>query len=88
MMQTTTVCGLGLAPFVFAVFVPTAQFAWMMIALLGLAIVGDLMLLPALLFSPLGKSFESAHHNQDGHASPKQDEIAPPRSMETSSYVA
>ncbi|MCA9173532.1 MAG: MMPL family transporter [Planctomycetales bacterium] len=60
MMQTTAVCGLGLAPFVMADFVPTAQFAWMMIALLALAIIGDLILLPALLTSPLGRAFESS----------------------------
>lgn len=59
MMQTTAVCGLGLSPFVFADFVPTAQFAWMMIALLGLAIVGDLILLPALLSGPSGSVLEA-----------------------------
>ena len=59
MMQTTAVCGLGLSPFVLADFVPTAQFAWMMIALLGLAIVGDLVLLPALLSSPSGATLEA-----------------------------
>ena len=48
MLQTTAVCGLGLASFVLADFVPTAQFAWMMIALLGLAIVGDQSAVPAL----------------------------------------
>ena len=87
MMQTTTVCGLGLAPFVFAVFVPTAQFAWMMIALLGLAIIGDLILLPALLFSPLGKAFESTPHDPNADAT-EQNEVAPPHRVETSSYVA
>ena len=67
-MQTTAVCGLGLSPFVFADFVPTAQFAWMMIALLALAIVGDLILLPALLSGPFGAAFtakgDTETHNE------------------------
>ena len=65
MLQTTAVCGLGLASFVLADFVPTAQFAWMMIALLALAIVGDLALLPALLASPLGRNFEPSPDQPD-----------------------
>jgi predicted RND superfamily exporter protein len=58
MMQTTLICGLGLSMFAFSDFVPTARFAWMMVALLALALLGDLVVLPALLLSPLGKWFE------------------------------
>jgi uncharacterized protein len=58
MMQTTLICSLGLAMFGFSDFVPTARFAWMMVALLALALLGDLVVLPALLLSPLGKWFE------------------------------
>jgi predicted RND superfamily exporter protein len=57
MIQTTLICGAGLAIFAFSDFVPTARFAWMMVALLGAALVGDLIILPAILLSPLGKSF-------------------------------
>ncbi|HBJ38746.1 MAG TPA: hypothetical protein DDZ51_29145 [Planctomycetaceae bacterium] len=52
MIQTTLICGAGLSVFAFSDFVPTARFAWMMIALLFTALIGDLVLLPALLLRP------------------------------------
>ncbi|TWT65468.1 efflux RND transporter permease subunit [Crateriforma conspicua] len=58
MIQTTLICGTGLAIFALSDFVPTARFAWMMIALLTFAIIGDLLVLPAILLSPLGKAFD------------------------------
>lgn len=61
MLQTTIVCGCGLAIFGLSDFVPTARFAWMMVALLLAAIVGDLILLPAIILSPLGRAFRGQH---------------------------
>jgi uncharacterized protein len=58
MIQTSIICGLGLMVFAFSAFVPTARFAWLMAAMLGMALVGDLVFLPALLASPLGRFFE------------------------------
>jgi predicted RND superfamily exporter protein len=58
MIQTTIICGLGLLVFSFSSFVPTSRFAWLMGAMLGTALIGDLLLLPALLASPLGRFFE------------------------------
>jgi predicted RND superfamily exporter protein len=55
MIQTTMICGGGIAIFAFSGFVPTSGFAWMTMTLLGAALVGDLIVLPALLLSPLGK---------------------------------
>ena len=55
MTQTTLICGLGLLVFTISGFLPTRKFALMMIALLTAALVGDLILLPALLMSPLGR---------------------------------
>jgi predicted RND superfamily exporter protein len=55
MAQTTVICGLGLLVFVVSGFVPTRKFALMLAALLSAALVGDLLLLPALLLTPLGK---------------------------------
>ncbi len=55
MLQTSLTCGLGLLLFAASNFVPTRRFAWMMAALLGLAIIGDLVLLPAILLSRLGR---------------------------------
>jgi predicted RND superfamily exporter protein len=53
MIQTTLICGAGLSIFALSDFVPTARFAWMMVILLTTALVGDLILLPALLLNPL-----------------------------------
>ncbi len=59
MMQTTLIGGLGLAVFATSTFTPTQQFGYLMISMLGAALVGDLLLLPALLVSPLGRFFGS-----------------------------
>lgn len=55
MFQTTLINGVGLLVFAFTLFLPTRLFATLMIALLGAALVGDLIFLPALLVGPLGK---------------------------------
>ncbi|MAG92454.1 MAG: hypothetical protein CMJ48_01705, partial [Planctomycetaceae bacterium] len=57
MLQTTLICGLGLLVFAFADFVPTQRFGLLMAALLAAALLGDLILLPALLACPLGRWF-------------------------------
>ncbi len=59
MVQTTITCGLGMLIFAAGDFVPTNRFAWMMAALLLTALIGDLILLPALLLGPFGRLFES-----------------------------
>jgi uncharacterized protein len=59
MMTTTAISTLAMSPFLFAEFMPTGQFAKLMIAMLLGAIVGDLFLLPALLLSPIGKVIRS-----------------------------
>ena len=56
-LQTSVICGVGLAPFVVSPFGPLSRFAGGMFALLGAALVGDLLLLPALVASPLGRLF-------------------------------
>ncbi len=57
MTQTTLIGGLGLSVFALSTFTPTQRFGTMMLALLAAALVGDLILLPALLAGPLGKYF-------------------------------
>ena len=57
MAQTTLIGGLGLAVFATSTFTPTQQFGYLMICMLGAALVGDLLLLPAILVGPLGKYF-------------------------------
>jgi len=58
MIETTLICGLGLLVFAFSPFMPIARFAWLMFTMLTTALVGDLIILPALLLSPLGKLFD------------------------------
>ncbi|MEM9657170.1 MAG: MMPL family transporter, partial [Planctomycetota bacterium] len=57
MMQTTLIGGLGLAVFATSTFTPTQQFGYLMITMLGAALIGDLLLLPAILAGPLGRFF-------------------------------
>ena len=54
MIQTTLISCCSMGPFLLAEFLPTQQFAKLMIIMLSGAIVGDLVLLPALLLCPLG----------------------------------
>ena len=57
MTQTTLIGGLGLAAFALSTFTPTQRFGVLMLFLLAMALVGDLILLPALLAGPFGKYF-------------------------------
>ncbi len=63
MTQTTIIGGLGLSVFALSTFTPTQRFGTLMLALLGAALVGDLVFLPALLASPLGKIFTFRNGN-------------------------
>lgn len=54
MFHTMLISCCSMLPMLFADFVPTRQFALLMIAMLSSALLGDLVLLPALLLSPLG----------------------------------
>jgi len=58
MLNTTVICGSGLVIFVLSTFMPIVHFAWLMVALLVAALLGDLVLLPAMLAGPLGKVFQ------------------------------
>ncbi len=58
MTQTTIIGGLGLAVFALSTFTPTKVFGVMMLAILVAALLGDLILLPALLAGPLGRFFK------------------------------
>ena len=56
-LQTTIIGGLGLAVFAASTFMPMQQFGYLMSAMLTAALVGNLLLLPALLAGPLGYYF-------------------------------
>ncbi|TWU25885.1 efflux RND transporter permease subunit [Bythopirellula polymerisocia] len=58
MIETTLICGLGLLVYAFSPFVPIARFAWLMFAMLSVALVGDLVVLPALLLGRTGRCFQ------------------------------
>jgi predicted RND superfamily exporter protein len=58
MTQTTIVGGLGLFVFALSTFTPTQRFGSLMLILLAAALIGDLILLPALLAGPLGRFFK------------------------------
>jgi uncharacterized protein len=55
MIHTTLISCAAMLPFLFAGFLPTQQFAKLMLVMLSLALVADLVLLPAILLSPVGK---------------------------------
>lgn len=55
MLQTTIIGGLGLSVFATSTFTPTQQFGYLMITMLAAALVGDLLMLPAILVGPLGR---------------------------------
>lgn len=64
MLQSTLVCLAGTTIFALADFVPTQRFALLMLALLLLAVIGDLVFLPAILMSPLGRYFRHPEDRQ------------------------
>jgi len=70
MLQTTIIGGLGLAVFATSTFTPTQQFGYLMISMLAAALVGDLLLLPALLVSPLGSFFGGGARPDDVSGQP------------------
>ena len=57
MYQSWGVIGIGLSVFSLSPFGPTQRFGHMMLAMLTVALVGNLVLLPALLAGPLGDIF-------------------------------
>jgi multidrug efflux pump subunit AcrB len=58
MTQTTIVGGLGLFVFALSTFTPTQRFGTLMLVMLATALIGDLILLPALLAGPAGRFFK------------------------------
>jgi hypothetical protein len=58
MSQTTAIAGLGLVVFAYSDFLPVSKFGLLMFLMLLFALVGDLLVLPALLASSLGRMFE------------------------------
>lgn len=57
-LQAALINGLGLAVFATSSFTPTQRFGWLMMTILVAGVVAELIMLPALLYSPLGKVFK------------------------------
>jgi predicted RND superfamily exporter protein len=70
MVQSAMVGGLGLLVFATATFTPTQQFGYLMVTILGAALVGDTIMLPAIIVSPLGKCFEPRIKKIDSGSGP------------------
>lgn len=77
MAQTTAIGGLGLAVFAFSSFTPTQRFGYLMLVLLVAALVGDLLLLPAMLSGRVGRFFSrrlsaaAAEHKASTESAPQ-----------------
>ncbi len=61
-LQAALINGLGLSVFAFSTFNPTKQLGYLMLTILMAGVVAELVLLPALLASPLGGVFEPRPH--------------------------
>ena len=82
MTQTTLIAGFGLSAFAFSTFTPTQRFGTLMLFLLAAALIGDLILLPAVLASPLGKYFSKVPpKDSDADAISADSEVDPEPSI-------
>ena len=81
MTQTTAIGGLGLAVFAFSTFTPTQRFGVLMLSLLVTALVGDLVFLPAMLASPLGRVFQKRSRPTPPAERPRHVPIRPPHAV-------
>ncbi len=63
-VQSAWICGLGMVVLMFSPFQPTVLFGGIMCLLIACAVVGDLVILPALLIGPLGKWFTGKQPDQ------------------------
>lgn len=77
MFQTSLIGGLGLGVFAFSTFTPTQRFGVLMVVLLIAALVGDLIFLPALLASPIGRFF-CGKYGKKHNNSPQRNFDPPP----------
>jgi predicted RND superfamily exporter protein len=62
MIKTTLIAGAGMASMALSPFIPIAEFGCMLALLLAVALVGDTILLPAILRTQLGNCLRPIHH--------------------------
>ena len=58
LFQTAVICGVGMLVFGLSDFVPVSRFAILLCIILCISLIGTIIALPAVLFSPLGRFFE------------------------------
>jgi predicted RND superfamily exporter protein len=80
MIDTSLICGLGVAPFLLGVFMPTVNFALLLCIMLFTALVGDLILLPAILAGPAGNLLRMKNRRRKARHAANE---PPPNSSET-----
>jgi hypothetical protein len=56
-LQSTIIAGFGMLVFAFSAFTPLQQFGYLMTAMLALALIGNLLVLPVVVAGPLGIFF-------------------------------
>jgi hypothetical protein len=66
-LQAALISGLGLSVFAFSSFMPTRKFGYLMLTILMAGMVAELILLPALLASPLGFVFKPRRSQNPNH---------------------
>ena len=62
--QTMIICGFGMLVFSLSEFVPVSRFAMLLCTILLISLAGAIIALPAILFSPLGRFFESSEKDK------------------------
>ncbi len=55
MIFTSVICTSAMMPFLFCEFLPTCRFAFLLVLILLFALLGDLILAPSILCSPIGR---------------------------------
>ncbi|HYO24588.1 MAG TPA: MMPL family transporter, partial [Lacipirellulaceae bacterium] len=58
-LQAALINGLGLSVFATSSFTPTQRFGWLMLVILIAGMVSELVMLPSMLFGPVGRVFDA-----------------------------
>jgi hypothetical protein len=58
-LQAALINGLGLSVFATSSFTPTQRFGWLMLVILLAGMVAELVMLPSMLFGPIGRVFDA-----------------------------
>lgn len=70
LFQTMLICGVGMLVFGVSEFIPISRFAILLCILLIASFIGDIIVLPAILLSPVGKIFNPKNNKSIKSSSP------------------